>query len=66
MVACEEELNNGGVEPSRLRSIFSKEVWNLISGLASRLQWLCEDGDLMTLNLAPGEDNGVRLLPVDQ
>jgi hypothetical protein len=66
VVAYEEELNNSGVEPSRLRAIFSEEVWNLIVGLSVPVQWLCKDGDLMTLSLTPGEDNGVRPLPVYQ
>ena len=66
VVGCEEELNHGGGEPSRLRAIFSEEVWRLLVGLSVPIQWFCEDGDLMTLSLSPGEDNGVRLLPVDQ
>jgi len=66
VIGCEEELNNGGVEPYRLRAIFSEEVWNLIVGLNIPIQWSCEDGCLRTVNLFRGEDNGFRLLPVDQ
>ena len=66
VIGCEEELNNGGVEPCRLRAIFSVEVLILIVRLNIPIQWLCEDGDLITVSLVPGEDNGVRLLPVDQ
>ncbi len=65
-VGTEEEFNNGGVETSRLRAIFSKDTFHLILGLNVLIQWLCEDGDLMTVSLFPGEDSGIRLLPVDQ
>lgn len=65
-IGCEEEFNNGGVEPCRLRAIFSGEVWNLIVGLNITIQWLGENGDLMTVSLFRGEDNGFRLMPVDQ
>ncbi len=43
VIGREEELNNGGVEPYRLRAIFSEEVWNLIVGLNIPIQWSCED-----------------------
>ena len=66
VVGSEEEFNNGGVETSRLRAIFSEDTFHLILGLNVPIQWLCDDGCLMTVSLFPGEDNGVRLLPVDQ
>lgn len=66
VIGSEEELNNGGVEPARLRTIFSQEVWNLIVGHGVPVQWLCDDGSLTTLSLVPGEDNGFRLLPIEQ
>jgi len=66
VIGCEEEFNNGGVEPGRLRAVFSVEVLILIFRLNIPIQWLGEDGDLITVSLGPGEDNGFRLLPVDQ
>lgn len=65
-IGCEEELQNGGVEPSRLRAIFSPEVLSLITGNGVPVQWLGEDGAMMTVSLVPGDDNGIRLLPVEQ
>lgn len=65
-IGSAEEFNNGGVEPSRLRALFSTEVLSLIVGRGVPIQWLCDNGSMMTLSLEPGEDNGVRLLPVDQ
>ena len=66
VIGTEEEFNNGGVEASRLRAIFSEGTFHLILGLNVPIQWLCDDGCLITVSLFPGEDNGVRLLPVDQ
>ena len=66
VIGCEEDLNNGGVEPYRLRAIFSQEVWILIVGLCIPIHWLCEDGELVTVSLFRGEDDGFRLSPIDQ
>ncbi len=66
VVGTEEEFNNGGVETSRLRAIFSEGIFHLILGLNVPIQWLCDDGRLMTVSLFQGEDAGVKLLPVDQ
>jgi len=66
VVGTEEELKNGGIEPYRLRAVFSNEVWNLIVGLCTPVQWLDDDGDFRTVSLFRGEANGIKLLPVDQ
>jgi hypothetical protein len=51
---------------SRLIILFSVEVLSRIDELNVVTEWLCDDNDLMPLNLLLGKDNGVRLLPVDQ
>lgn len=66
VIATEDELNNGGIEPYRLRAIFSDEVWNLIVGLCTPVQWLDDDGYFTAVSLFRGEANGIKLLPVDQ
>jgi hypothetical protein len=66
VVGSEDELNNGGVVPSRLRAIFSQEVLNLIVGQGVPIQWLCDDGSLKTLSLSLGEDTEFSLRPIDQ
>ena len=66
VVGSEEELSNGGVEPSRLRAIFSQEALNLIVGNDIPIQWLCDNGGLLTLSLALSDNLGIKLLPVDQ
>lgn len=64
-VGSEEELDNGGIAPARLRVIFSQELWNLIVGKNIPIQWLCENGDLLTLNLS-SDNNEIKLLPLEQ
>lgn len=66
VVGSEEELNNGGIVPARLRAIFSPEVLSLIVGRGVPIEWLCEDGSQMTVSLSPGEDAEFKLLPIDQ
>ena len=66
VVGTEIELKNGGIEAYRLRAIFSNEVWNLIVGLCTPVQWLDDDGYFTTISLFRGEANGIKLLPVDQ
>lgn len=66
VVGSEDELKNGGIEVYRLRAIFSSEVWNLIVGLCTPIQWLDDDGYFTIVSLFPGEATGIKLLPVDQ
>lgn len=66
VVGASGELADGGIEPSRLRAIFSEEVLSMVATRSIPVQWLCDDGESMTVSLTPGEGNGIRLLPVDQ
>jgi len=66
VIGNDEELADGGIEPSRLRAIFSSEVLSLMANRNIPVQWFCDDGELLTVSLTPGEDNGIRLQPVDQ
>ena len=66
-VVCPDgALAEGGINPSQLAVIFSKNVLGLFLALDTQIQWLCEDGYLLPLNLAQNTDNGVRLEPIDQ
>jgi hypothetical protein len=44
----------------------SRPSMGLFLALDTQIQWLCEDGYLLPLNLAQNADNGVRLEPIDQ
>jgi len=66
VVIPDGELAEGGINPSQLSVIFSKNVLGLFLALEIQIQWLCEDGYLLPLNLSQNADNGVRLEPIDQ
>ena len=65
-IGTEEELNEEGIAPSRLCALFSEEVFEFITRKSIPIQWLCEDGYLLTLSLDPTDENGIRLVPIDQ
>lgn len=66
MVGIEDELKNGRIEPYRLWAVFSNEVWSLIVGLCTPVQWLDDDGYFTPVSLFRDEANGIKLLPLDQ
>ena len=66
VVGSDEELNNGGIEPCRLRAIFSQSVLNLIVEKGTSIQWLCENEGILMLSLFLVDNNGIRLRPIDQ
>ena len=66
VVGSEDELNNEGIEPCRLRAIFSQTILNLIVEKDTSIQWLCENESILMLSLSLLDNNGIRLLPIDQ
>jgi hypothetical protein len=65
-IGTEDELNEEGISPCRLRALFSEDVLDLIMEKGVPIQWLCDDGYLLTLSLNHEDETGIRLVPVDR
>jgi hypothetical protein len=65
-IGTEVELSEEGISPYRLRALFSEDVLDLMRERNIQIQWFCEDGYLLRLDLHIEDKAGVKLVPIDQ
>lgn len=66
VVVPDGALAEGGINPAQLFRYLQQERFGSVFSADTQIQWLCEDGYLLPLNLSQNADNGVRLEPIDQ